>query len=320
MSKKIIYDDDSKSSLFNLDFMTEGKGKGIPVDVDLLEDTSKKRRGRPKKKDSDNNVEQNTEEPVIIVNPAKDLPMSQTNLPYSQTYDQTNEMLQSAISEIDLYSNSVRQELESIKASKTLKNKYNYITDLTSTGSSLIGTKITAIRELNKSITDSHNLELKRMKDTAAAGANEVDDSKYIMDLYNAFMTTPSSSMPQNAFMPNQMSFQSFGSNENGVTALGVSSNGSMPVSENLTPAQNRMRLEQDPNIKTVVVYNSTTGEKSFDARNVVTGEKIYNYPLPDPMFLENVTPYPNEGVARDVNLDRTYPLIVMNDGNFEIY
>lgn len=312
--KKLIYDSSSDESLFDLDFLTAGKGPGIPLDADLMigtstdivpEEPKKKKRGRPPKK-------KNEEAIVVDQMPQQQLSMLQTNQPYIDTYQQTNDMLHGAIMQIDMYNASVAQDLETIRNSKTLKNKYAYITDLTATGSSLIGTKITAIRELNKTITDSHNLEIKRMKDLIASQqANAQTDEKYIMDMYNAFIQTP---IGTDYLAPSQMSFQSADSNLIPVGMAPAEMNGV------LSPEQNRMRLENNPNIKTVMVLNANTGERFFDVIDITTGDSVPNVPRPDPMFLEDTTPYPNEGLARNTNLDITYPLVVIGDQNSTLY
>lgn len=303
----IRYTDDNCEGILNLDSFTEGEGNPIVIKAAEEPAEPKRKRGRPRKKDNEVQTE------AIIMDKPKELPMCQSNEPYINTYEDTNGMLRNAIDEIDCMNLCVAKDLETIRSSKTMKNKYNYISDLTGISSNLIGTKITAIRELNKSKTDSHNLELKRMKDISATQAAETDDNKYIMDMYNAFVQTPVGNIPA-GFMPNQMDFQSGSSNM-------IPLQGSMqPQQQNLTPAQNRMRLDvTNPNIKVVVVYNNATGEKHFDAMDTVTMERIPNYPLPSEMFLKDTVPYVNEGVARNVNLDQTYPLVVVNN-NIDMY
>lgn len=313
MSKKkpeiIRYTDDDCKGILDLDCITEGEGEPIVIKTEApLVEQPKRKRGRPKKKDGE------VQEAIIMDKP-KELPMCQSNEPYLNTYEDTNNMLKNAIDEIDCMNLCVAKDLETIRSSKTMKNKYNYISDLTGISSSLIGTKINAIKELNKSKTDSHNLELKRMKDISATQAAETDDNKYIMDMYNAFVQTPVGNIPS-GFMPNQMDFQSGASG-----MIPVQGPNQPQQQQNLTPAQNRMRLDvTNPNIKVVVVYNSTTGEKYFDAMDTMTMERIPNYPLPSEMFLKDTVPYVNEGVARNVNLDQTYPLVVINNSNVGMY
>lgn len=316
--RPIIYDDNSTESLFDLDFMIDGKGKGLELDnisqESLPAEPPKRKRGRPRKNKENNNTE------TIVIDAGgaaildnnhsnQPLPMTQSNEPYLNTYSETNQMLNSVIAQIDGYSMSIAQDLNTIRASKTLKNKYNYITDLTATGGQLIGNKITAIRELNKTITDSHNLELKRLKDVTAANAAGETDEKYIMDMYNAFIQTPTGN--NYSLGPGPMALQSANSG-----LIGVPMQGQLPGDYDITPEQNRMRLEGNPNIKTVLVLNSTTGERYFDVIDTSTGNSVPNMPKPDPMFLEDTIPYPNEGVARNTNLDITYPLIIIDGGS----
>lgn len=310
--KPIVYDENNNESLFNLDFMIEGKGNGLELgDIaqeSLPVETPKKKRGRPRKnKDTDTIVIDAGG--AAILNSNQQLPMTQSNEPYLNTYNETNQMLNSVIAQIDGYSMAISQDLNTIRASKTLKNKYNYITDLTATGGQLIGNKITAIRELNKTITDSHNLELKRLKDVTAANAAGETDEKYIMDMYNAFIQTPTGN--NYSLGPRPMDLQSAGSG-----LIGVPMQSQLSGDYALTPEQNRMRLESNPNIKTVLVLNATTGERYFDVIDVTTGNSIPNMPKPDPMFLEDTVPYPAEGVARNTNLDVTYPLVVIDNGS----
>lgn len=299
--------------LLDLDFLTKGKGKGSVISTLTPEEQvekPKRKRGRPKK--SEQQKQEETQEAIVIDNnhqSSQQLSMTQTNDPYLDSYNQTNDMLYASIMQVDMYNNQVIKDIENVRSSKTLKNKYNYITDLTGIGSNLINTKITAIRELNKTITDSHNLELKRMKEVNSQQANAENDDKYLMDMYNAFIQAPMNSFKGNIGY-NQMAFQNGGSN------LLVAGAQSPLHSEALTPEQNLMRMENNPNIKTVMVLNAITGERYFDVIDITTGESIPNVPRPDPMFLEDTIPYPNEKVARNVNLDMTYPLVVVGEGN----
>ena len=298
------------SELINLDFLTKGKGKAAKIgsaEEGEIE-KPKRKRGRPKKSEQEKQQKQNVE--VLDANAQTNLSMTQTNDPYLNTYDQTNNMLHTAIMQVDMYNNQVMKDIENVRSSKTLKNKYNYITDLTGIGSNLINTKITAIRELNKTITDSHNLELKRMKEISAQQATADNDDKYLMDMYNAFIQAPMNTF-KSGIGSNQMAFQNGGAN------LLVSAGGQSPLDNGmLTPEQNLMRMENNPNIKTVLVLNAVTGERHFDVMDMSTGESIPNVPRPDPMFLEDTIPYPNENVARNVNLDTSYPLIIVGDNS----
>ena len=187
---------------------------------------------------------------------------------------------------------------------------------LGSTAASLINTKVSVIKEMNKVITDSHNLDLKRMKDLKVT-ENQVDDDKRIMDMYQAFVSTPVGSGP--ALGPNMTDITLMTGINNMVRAdIGPDTYSS--YSQNINPAQNMMRLENNPDVKTVVVYDASTGRRWFDVMNIKTGESVPNVNKPDAMFLEDTTLDIRNSVARNTNLDLTYPLIVLNNSNMTEY
>ena len=285
----------SPSSGFNFNYFVDNK-------VTLSEEPlAKKPQTKKKIKKMINGDEFISEEPVNT------LPAHQSNEPYMNSYDETNNMLKSSIVQIDMMNNSITSELESIRASKTLKKKYDYIATLSQTASSLIGTKVTAIREMNKTISDCHNLELKRIKDLNLA-TSEVDDEKKIMDMYNAFISTPMSS---NALGLNTSDITFNSSNLLGKAITQDPDAGFNNYLANLTPAQNAMRHES--NSETVVVYDYATGGRWFDTIDSRTGEKITNVPVKDSMFLEDTTLDLKNLIARNNNLNETYKIVVIN-------
>lgn len=269
---------------------------------------------QPKKKKSKTPNVKTLSDGSKVVSGDDDLPETMKNTPYHESYTETNNMLKSVIMQSDIMTNEISKDLSDIRSSKTLKKKYDYISMLASTSSTLLGTKVTAIRELNKSITDSHNLDLKRAKELKLV--NEQDDDKRIMDMYNAFISTPMGINAAN-FIPqsHEMNYVPSGSIDTSSSDAGYSN-----YLNNLTPQQNRMRYENDPNIKTVVKYYSETGARHFDVINMLTGESIDNIERPASMLLENITLDVRNGIARDTNLDVTYPLIVIGSHSLSEY
>ena len=87
-----------------------------------------------------------------------------------------------------------------------------------------------------------------------------------------------------------------------------------------MTSSQNMMRLEHNPNIKTVVVYDASTGCKYFDVIDKMTGQPIPNVERPDAMFLEDTNIDLRNNIARNNNLDKTYDLVIMNNNVFNEY
>lgn len=298
-----------KMNFFNL---VNNPSISIPMDEESTDNLSKPKRGRPKKDaTSTKRLSDGTE--IILAN--EELAAYQSNTPYGDSYSETNNMLKSAIMQTDMMSNDIARDLSDIRLSKTLRKKYDYISLLSGTSSTLLTTKVTAIRELNKTITDCHNLELKRHKDLKLS-ENEQDDDKRMMDMYNAFISTPvgggmGMSPVGGNFIP-PSSDLTLGGMSNIIRAnIDNSDAGYLNYVNHLSPEQNTMRHESNPNIKTVVIYDQSTGRRWFDVINIMTGESIPNMSKPDQMFLEDTTIDIRNKIARNTNLNTTYPLIV---------
>lgn len=273
----------------------------------------KKKKGRPSKKKN---------EPVQFV-PADEnaqLPKYQSNEMYNDSYNETNMLLKGTIMQVDVLQNEIKSDIDSIRSSRTIKKKYDYISMLSSTASTLIGTKVSAIKEINKVITDSHNLELKRMKELKINEAN-VDDDKRMMDMYQAFISTPvgngGGGMSMLGPSISDMTLQAGISN---MVRADLGDSGFDGYQQNMSPAQNMMRMENNQDVKTVVVYDSQSGRRWFDVMNIRTGESVPNVNTPDAMFLDDTTIDVRNGIARNTNLDLSYPLIVLNNSNLQEY
>lgn len=237
-----------------------------------------------------------------------------TTTDYSESYNETSNMLRSAIAQTDQLSSEIKGDLDAIRANKTLKNKYSYITDLSSSSASLISTKIQAIRELNNSITQSHKFTLDREK--IDKGANQDNDDMRMMDLYSAFVNAP-----MGTYTPNVPSIQEgiLGVNAAQANIGAISMAGETDVGT-LTPEQYAMRMEKNPNLDTVVVFDSATGNRYFDVIDRITGASVPGIPRPDNFLLDDTTIDTRAGIARNRNLDKVWPLVQLNNpaGNIE--
>lgn len=115
----------------------------------------KKKRGRPRKSDK---VE------MVHVNSDREMSMMETNQPYITTYADTTQQLKNTINGIDMMASQIEHDLQMVRASRTLKKKYDYICELTSAAGSLVNNRISALREINSAITNAHRLDQARMK------------------------------------------------------------------------------------------------------------------------------------------------------------
>lgn len=240
-----------------------------------------------------------------------DRPLSliESNEPIEHKYIETNNILRSAIGEIDRTLMDLQHDISEVRSSKTMRSKYTYLSNMQAGVASLIGNKIAAARELNSTIDKCNNFELKRYKEVQAANAASGDEDANVMKMYQAFMQTPVSSNP----LPNiSAAAINSGMPTNSFNLGTIQEAGFDSYMNNLSPQQNMMRLENDPNIKEVVVYNQETGARYFDIVDMRTGQHVPNTEPMDPMFLEDVTIDLKNKIARNINLGESYPLIIV--------
>lgn len=269
--------------------------------VEIVEDTPKRK--KKESKTSDVNVMASNAASVETQN-------------YADSYNETNNIIRGAIIQADMLSSEIKQDIDAVRASKTIKNKYTYITNLTASASALINTKIAAVKELNSSITQSHRFNLDRLKMFNSENKDSNDDAR-TMDLYNMYLTGP-----MGGYIPNTPSVQDINLGVNGSSTgniqgvdMGINTN----VSNPLTPEQKRMRFESNPNIKVVVKFDQASGKRFFDVIDE-SGNSIPDYPRPDDFLLEDTTIDVAAGVAKNRNINQIWPLIVIGSGNINEY
>ena len=160
-------------------------------------------------------------------------------------------------------------------------------------------------------------MDYKKDKDRRAASA-AMDDDKYIADLYKGFIQNPINVAP----VPQvpQVDPSIFGSGvvradlRSGNYNSGQADVGYLNYMSNLSPEQNLMRYEGNGNVKQVVVYDAATGNKFFQMMDLSTGSVIPNVPVYDHMFMEDTTIDLHSKIAKNINLNETFPLIVINE------
>lgn len=289
------------------------------------EEPEKKKRGR-KKKDQGPLFTAPPHMGEIITDGVKDnkskrdLSFLETNEPYESKFAETNAILRSAIVQLDNGLVDIQRDIEDVRSAKTLRNKYNHLTMLQGSMGTFISNKINAAKELNSTISKCNEMELKRYKEMKASAAADQDDDQKIMEMYKAFVNVPASNsstmmnsvgQPSNPLGPSMIEMSMLSDRLNG-TGIGSADAQYQNYVQNLTPQQNMMLLEGNPDIKQVVVYNQETGARYFEVMNLATGEVVPNAEKHDAMFLEDVTIDQKNMVARNTNLGETYPLVVV--------
>ena len=166
-------------------------------------------------------------------------------------------------------------------------------------------------------------MTMKQQKDLRQMNADQNDDKK-IMDMYNAYMSIPMGQYGKAPAISIQDITSGINSGVNRVDIMPAAAGGGLPSMDpgyqnflsNMTPEQNAMRYEDNPNVKTVVVYDQSNGRKWFDVIDTSTGASIPNVPRPDDFLLDDTRPDLSNMVARNANINVTYPLVVVGQAN----
>lgn len=290
----------------NVDFMKISQGDDMVIqynDTDATKSTKKKRSTK-------------SADPSKVVK--VDNKKSNGLEPYSDKYKETNDLLRGVVYQIDSSLADITQDIAYIRASKSMRSKYTYLSNLQDTASSLVGNKIAAIREINNSISKAEDFELKRAKELKL---NEnVDDDKYIHDMYKAFVTA---SVP-NAYSQLGPSTYDMTMNPTSFNMVNISPETEQEAYENyinnMTPQQHMIALENDPNVKQVVLWNKSTGAKSFEIMNMATGEILNNVDKRDIMFMEDTYIDERNRIARNTKLNEVYPLVTIGESVIDEY
>ena len=287
----------------------KGEDRNAIVPIDLIPDAEveKRKRGRPKKETGGQ-----------ITRPEK-VDGTVEDRPTGYTYMETTAMLKETLGQIDSLNSELMNEFTAVKNSRTLKNKYQTLIGLSENVGSLLGNKISAIREINSSISKANDLDYKKDKDRRAATA-AMDDDKYIADLYKSFIRNPMNVAPTPQVPQVDPAIFGSGIVRADLKSGNYNSNDQVDVSylnyvSNLTPEQNLMRYEGNNNIKQVVVYDNATGNRFFQMMDMSTGQVIPNVPVYDQMFMEDTTIDLATKTAKNINLNETFPVVVINEG-----
>lgn len=245
-----------------------------------------------------------------------------------QTYQYTSRLLGETLEQVDMVASEIKEEMDNIRLSRTMKGKYTYLTNLTDNLATLLNTKASVIKEINNTITKSNELDYRREKDRKDAEGNANDD-KYIMDMYNAFIKNTSSGYTPNLGpTPTQTAMPGNNIVMAETPSYYVDNQGNnQPIEpgyvnylNNLTPEQNSMFYENDPNVKTVVLYDAATGERSFQVMNIATGKIVPNVTTLDNRFLDDTTLDLKSRIAKNNNLRESFPIVFKNEAVLDQY
>ena len=299
----------------------------IKVNSDLPSNAP--RRGRPPKKNQE--AVNGTE----IVRPSSNTEVVE-DMPTINTYFETASMLKQSMDQLDVVIYDIKRELDDVRSSRTMKGKYTTIVGLAGNLSDLMQARIGAIKELNNCIGKSNDMDYKRAKDRKEAAASlGTGDEKAVMDLYKALVMDqslvlgqPGQRIPdamiqqiQQQIMPQQpASLGIIRSDQQAAPVMAPNfdnlsqDTGYINYMSNMPSTMNALLMEQNPDIKECVVFDASNGAKWFQMMNTKTGQPMPNMQATDQMFMEDTTLDLKNKIAKNVNLGKVYPLVVIND------
>lgn len=284
--------------------------------VDAITDTvpidSAKKTTRKRKKKDDTESTATTETTAIVV-PETSMSYIQQNIPYATAYTDTNAQLDESIMQLNMLGGELMTELQTVRASKTLRNKYNIVNDMTETATSIINAKISAIKEKNKTINDINHLELTRLKELKSQATSEEDENTRIANMYDAFINTPIGAGP--GILGPSMQDMIISNPQSQTSRIAIGGDQAM-WEQSLDPAQNRMVLEARGSIETVVMYDDVTGNRWFEVLDKNTRQPVPNVEKPDSTYIYDLDINIRGGFAKDSNRNTVYPLIVIHGDN----
>lgn len=286
--------------------------KEINIPLDIQEPAPVKQQTNKRK----SNTGIDTTGLVPVENPTK---YSATE-PYMDKYKETNNLLKTAIAQLDIGLSEMQNDMTMLRSNKTMRNKYQSMSMIQKNMGDFLGNKINAIKELNNIISKCNDLELKRAKDLKELDAQ--DDDKRIMDLYNAMISMPVGGQTgmggfATPLGPNTFEMTYAGNphsaTPNVITSIDGQSQGDigfMNYLQNKTPAQNMMSLDSNPNIQQVVVHNRATGQSYFEIMDMSTMTPVPNTDKYDNSFLEDTHLDFINNIATNVNIGESYPIV----------
>ncbi len=304
INKKESYEKNNNGDI-TLDFTSLiNNGASIEYEEPVVE---KKKTTRRKKKTVEVDMSSNNEDGKSD----RKLNEFESNAPYMDKYQETNAILRNSIYQLDMGLEQLQGDADYIRKSNSRK-KYDYLSLIHDNIGKFIGNKITAARELNNTITKCNDFEFKRYKELKMI--DDKDDDKAIMDAYQAFVSMPVGNGFNNPLGPGSVDVTLNNRNINGVDIVNKGMDGYQNYINNMTPEQHMMSLENNQNIKQVIVYEQKTGRRWFDVIDLRTGQSIPNTDKMDMMLIDEFELDIVNRVARSINMNMTLPLYIIDD------
>lgn len=278
----------------------------IPIEQPVVNNDSEKKTRKPrspKKKESGDVVTVDTT-PIVESS-------------YISSYDETNTIIRQTVAQLDTLAGELKHDIDTMRNTKSIQKKYDYLNGMNANMASLLSTKINAIKEMNNSINKSNELDYRKSKDMQVIASQDQD--KAIFDLYNAYVSMPGGDTSRFNQIAQNLLVTNTGVDVYDTISPVVTTNGEVvdpgyqKYLETMTPEQKLMRYESNPNVQQCVLWDSNTGAKRFAMIDFETNKEIPGVPVHGEVVMEDTTIDERNGIARNVHINETYPLIDIN-------
>ena len=285
-------------------------GNNVTVPIGPTEINTEKKKPKRKKSSNSTEIEKVTDGTVEKSDPSSTVEA----VVYSDTYQATTNMAYKIIGQTDELLNEAKQDLDYIRSQRSMKGKYHYTNAILGSMSSLLGTKLAAIKEINSTIKATNDAEYRRFKDFAAA--NAMDDNKAVMDAYTAFVSAPVGAPEYH--QPGTMNLTA---GLNGIIRADYPADvqknmdrGMADYLANLSPEEMLM-VNDNGDLEEVILYDEASGAKQFKWINNKTGQFMDNIPPSSNITLNDFNIDTKTMTARNSNLNSIKRVISVNNG-----
>ena len=286
-------------------------------DINVITETAPKKRGpgRPSK-----NSDANSYTDIVVADHGKKEKSLEKQ--YEKGYFDNAKMLYGAIAQTEQVYQDINEELIKFRTNKAYggRSRIDAMSNYMNTQVSLINTKITAVRELNNIRSKINDLVMKKEQQLKDTGDDNSD--KAIMDAYYALVNAQRYGLPpiqrplDNTSINTGINLRGTPIQSTGIITAGTNQDNTdtsfQEYQNNLDPTKKRMIADKDPNIKTVVVYDQSSGNKWFDVINVTTGKSIPGIQRPAEFLLDNMRIDIRNGLGVNSNTNMTFPLVIV--------
>jgi hypothetical protein len=288
-------------------------GTNVNVPTAMSNVVTEKSPVKPKKKKTKEDEDSTTTTESTALTNSKEIV---ENTVYADAYTDTNNMTLNIIAQSDELLRECKEDLDYIRSQRAMKGKYHYINATMASMSSLLSTKLAAIKEINSNIKVANDMEYRRFKDM---NANQVtmDDNQAVMNAYSAFISppigAPAYQLPGTTNLTGGLA---------GVVRADYTGEvkdqmdaGFQNYLANMTPEEKIMMNDSTNSMEECIEYDEATGARRLVWYDNATGKPVPGMPASTNLALEEYTIDPISKTAKNMHIADVKNVKIVNSG-----